>query len=83
MVEISLPLLLEKTGSSQTLRRFKQEIKEIVERDPLPDYRMFLDESVKPNKLVIMTRDNAKLVCEANKAGKLSWVSYFLQKKLA
>lgn len=81
--EISLPLLLEKTGSSQTLRRFKQEIKEIVERDPLPDYRMFLDESVKPNKLVIMTRDNAKLVCEANKAGKLSWVSYFLQKKLA
>ena len=49
----------------------------------MPDYRMFLDESVKPNKLVIMTRDNAKLVCEANKAGKLSWVSYFLQKKLA
>jgi plasmid replication initiation protein len=81
--EIGLPLLLEKTGSSQTLRRFKQEIKEIVERDPLPDYRMFLDESVKPNKLVIMTRDNGKLVCEANKAGKLSWVSNFLQKKLS
>ena len=65
------------------MRRFKQEIKEIVERSTLPDYRLFLDESAKPNKLVVMTRDNAKLVCEANKAGKLSWVSYFLQKKLS
>lgn len=81
--EINLPLLLEKTGSSQALRRFKQEIKDIVERDALPDYRVFLDETAKPNKLVVMTRDNKKLVAEASKAGKLTWLSHFLQKKLS
>lgn len=80
--EISLPLLLEKTGSSQRPSRFKQEIKEIIGRDSLPDYRLFIDEMAKPNKLVVMTRDNAKLLFEANKANKLSWVSYFLQKPL-
>lgn len=79
--EISLPLLLEKTGSSYSLRRFKQEIKEIVKRGALPDYRLFLDESTTPDKLVVMTCDNAKLVCHANKAGKLSWVSRLLQNK--
>ncbi len=80
--EIGLPLLLEKTGSTQTLRRFKQDIKEIIESDPLPDYRVYLDETVKPNKLVVMTRDNSKLVSEANKAGKLAWISGFWQKKI-
>ena len=80
--EISITLLHEKTGSSQSLRRFKQDLKEIIANDPLPDYRIALDETTKPNKVVFLTRDNAKLVCEANRAGRLSWVSFFLQKTL-
>lgn len=80
--EITLPLLHEKTGSAQSARRFKQDIKDIVERNPLPDYRIALDATSKPNKVVFLTRDNAKLVCEANKAGKLNWLARFLQKSL-
>lgn len=78
--EISLPLLVEKTGSTQNLRRFKQGIKKIVEHNQLPDYRIFLDESMRPNKLVVMTRDSRKLFSEATKANKLIWVGQFLQK---
>jgi len=80
--EISLPLLLEKTGSSQRPSRFKQDIKEIVFRDPLPDYRLFLDEVARPNKLIVMSRDNAKVFAEANKAGRLAWLASLLQKPL-
>lgn len=81
--EINLPLLQEKTGSAQTARRFKQDLKDIVARDTLPDYRIGLDESVRPNKVVFITRDNAKLLLEANRQGRLSWISQFLQQKLA
>lgn len=81
--EIGLPLLQEKTGSSQNVRRFKQEIKDIVARDALPDYRIALDETIKPNKVVFLTRDNRKLLMEATKANKLSWVSDILQRHLA
>ena len=77
-----MPLLQEKTGSAQTTRRFRQEIKAICDRDPLPDYRLFIDESVKPNKLVVMTRDGRKLINEANKTDKLAWLGRFLQKKI-
>lgn len=80
---IGLPLLHEKTGSAQTARRFKQDIKEIIGRNQLPDYRIALDESVKPNQVVFLTRDNRKLITEANRADKLSWVAHFLQKNLA
>ena len=81
--EINLPLLHEKTGSSQSPRRFKQDLKDIAARDTLPDYRIGLDESVRPNKVVFITRDNAKLLLEANRADKLTWIGQFLQQKLA
>ena len=80
--EISIGLLHEKTGSSQSLRRFKQDLKEIIVDDPLPDYHIALDETTKPNKAVFLTRDNAKLVFEANRADRLPWISRLLQKKL-
>ena len=79
---IGLDHLQEKTGSEQSARRFRQEIKAIVEANGLPDYRLGLDESVKPAKLVVMTDNNAKLISAANSKGKLSWITQFLQKKL-
>lgn len=79
----SLTIVHEKTGSSQSARRFKQDLKEIIARDSLPDYRVALDESSKPNQVVFLTRDGRKLMVEAQKAGKIPWVMQFLQPKLA
>ncbi|WP_459203475.1 replication initiator protein A (plasmid) [Ralstonia pseudosolanacearum] len=80
--EIGLTLLHEKTGSAQTTRKFKQNVKDIVARDTLPDYRIRLDEKAKPNKVVFLTRDNRKLMTEATRADKVSWVANFLQLQL-
>ena len=80
--EIGIPLLQEKIGSSQTSRRFKHELKDISERNPLPEYRVYVDESTKPNKLVVMTRDTARLMSEASKAGKIAWISGLVQKAM-
>ena len=80
--EVGLDILQAKTGSEQEPRRFRQEIKTIVGANNLPDYRLGLDESSKPAKLVVMTADNNKLVAAANAKGKLSWIAQFLQKKL-
>lgn len=79
---ISLPLLQEKTGSTQSARKWKQEIKAMVQADALPDYRMVLDESVRPNQVVFLTRDSRKLLAQANKAGKIAWLAKCLQKPL-
>jgi plasmid replication initiation protein len=79
---IGLDHLQTKTGSEQSPRRFRQEIKTIVEANGLPDYRLGLDESVKPAQLVVMTANNAKLVFAANAKNKLGWIAQFLQTKL-
>jgi plasmid replication initiation protein len=79
---IGLPLLQEKAGSTQSASHFRTELKDIIKNDRLPDYRLALDESSKPNQLVYMTRDNKRLVTEANRVGKLSWVSGMLQQSM-
>ncbi|MDE4928792.1 replication initiator protein A [Ralstonia insidiosa] len=79
---IGLPLLQEKAGSTQSASHFRTELKDIIKNDRLPDYRLALDESSKPNQLVYMTRDNKRLVTEANRAGKLTWVSGLLQQSM-
>lgn len=80
--EVGVDILQAKMGSEQDPRRFRQELKAIVTANNLPDYRLGLDESVKPAKLVVMTADNNKLVAAANAKNKLSWIAQFLQKKL-
>lgn len=71
----SLPLLQEKVGSLQSPRHFKQEVKNIIKRNPLPDYRLAFDQSVNPRQLVFLTRDNAKLIFEANRINKINWLA--------
>lgn len=79
---IGLPLLQEKVGSVQAARFFKQELKKIVAQDRLPDYRIVLDESVKPNMLYVLTRDTKKLMAEAAKQDKMKWLEGLLQKRM-
>lgn len=79
---INLPLLQAKAGSEQEARYFKQEIKAVLKKNRLPMYKLALDESVKPNMLVYLTRDNPKLLAEATRQGKVEWVSNLLQATL-
>lgn len=72
---IALPSLQEKVGSTQEARFFKQEVKGVSSSNLLPEYKLFVDESVRPNQLVVLTRDNPKLVSEAVKRGKWDWIS--------
>lgn len=80
---IGLPLLQEKAGSTQSASHFRTELKDIIKLNRLPDYRLALDESTKPNQLVYMTRDNGRLMGEAGRAGKLAWISALFQQTMA
>lgn len=59
MWRIGLALLQEKAGSKGTLREFRRMVREIIEADTLPDYRLVLDED---DKATFYTKDARKLV---------------------
>jgi len=42
--QISLEILVKKSGSQSSLKRFRQHVKEIAQHDHLPDYRLIFDE---------------------------------------
>jgi len=79
---INLPLLQEKAGSVQEARYFKQEVKSILKANRLPDYKLYLDTTTKPNMLVYVTRDSRKLMAEVSKKGKFDWLAGLLQQRL-
>jgi plasmid replication initiation protein len=68
-----MSLMLQKCGSTQDLRHFRADVRKIIQRDSLPDYRMALDTSVKPQKIVFYTRNNKALSAELVATGKAAW----------
>lgn len=55
---IGLELLQEKAGSKGVLREFRRMVREIIEADTLPEYRMRLDEN---DQVMFYSRDARKL----------------------
>ncbi|MCG9027366.1 replication initiator protein A [Laribacter hongkongensis] len=55
---IGLELLQEKAGSKGTLREFRRMVREIIEADTLPEYRMSLDGA---DKVIFYTKDMHRL----------------------
>lgn len=55
---IGLALLQEKTGSKGTLREFRRMVRQTIEADTLPEYRVALDES---DKVIFYTKDMRRL----------------------
>ena len=54
--QISIEILLKKSGSQSSIKRFRQHLKEIAEKDHLPDYRLVFHE---PADIVIFfNREN-------------------------
>ncbi|MEB0222231.1 replication initiator protein A [Pseudomonas sp. AB12(2023)] len=62
-----IEILRQKSGSTQDLRRFRSEIRSIIKRDSLPDYRVALDKSAKIQRVVFYTRSNKALTQELQK----------------
>ncbi|MNH35162.1 Replication initiator protein A [compost metagenome] len=62
-----IEILRQKSGSSQDLRRFRSEIRRIIKRDSLPDYRIALDTSKNVQRVVFYTRNNKALSEELGK----------------
>src|SRR6202044_1737390 len=54
--QISLEILRKKSGSQSSMKRFRQQVKEIALHDHLPDYRVVFDE--KEDMIAFFNRDN-------------------------
>lgn len=54
---ISLEILMKKSGSQSSMKRFRQHVKEIALHDHLPDYRLIFDEE--HDMIGFYNRDNA------------------------
>ncbi|MDA8094890.1 MAG: replication initiator protein A [Betaproteobacteria bacterium] len=72
--KIGIDLLHEKTGSQQTPRRFKQELKGIIAANRLPDYRVTLDEANGRCDVVFLTKNTRKLLAEMVKGPNAAWL---------
>jgi plasmid replication initiation protein len=55
--QISLEVLMKKSGSQSSIKRFRQHVKEIAQHDHLPDYRLVFDEE--HDMIAFFNRDNA------------------------
>lgn len=62
---ISVELLKDKSGSQSTMKEFRRVLRELVEADTLPDYRMMLDD--KKGQVLFYTRDPKKLALSMTK----------------
>jgi plasmid replication initiation protein len=62
---IGLQLLQEKCGSQSTLKEFRRSLRELIQADTLPDYRMHLDDE--KDQVMFYTRDTKKLTLSMSK----------------
>ena len=60
MWTIGLDLLCEKCGSKAELKEFRRAVREIIQDDTLPDYRMVLDNT--KDQVLFYTKDTKKLI---------------------
>lgn len=68
-----IEILRQKSGSSQTLRHFRAEVRNIIRRDALPDYRVALDSSSQPQRVVFYARDSRLLAQELQRIEGYAW----------
>ncbi|APO88889.1 replication initiator protein A (plasmid) [Xanthomonas campestris pv. olitorii] len=68
-----IEIMRQKSGSIQTLRHFRSDVRDIIRRDALPDYRVALDSSKKPHRIVFYTRDSKQLTKELQRIDGFAW----------
>ncbi|MDR2925519.1 MAG: replication initiator protein A [Azoarcus sp.] len=61
MWKINIDALAHKIGIKGERYRFREDIRRIIKDDAIPDYRLALDTSTKPDSVVFYTRDSGSL----------------------
>ncbi len=75
MWKIDIDLLAEKLGTRVSRAKFRDELRESIKADALPEYRIALDTKVKPDDVVFYTRNNGKLHKELLQSDRHAWFS--------
>lgn len=65
--------LIQKLGSTRERFKLRDDIREVIEADTLPEYRIALDANASPDMVVFYTRNPAKLHKELVRAGTFKW----------
>lgn len=73
MWEVGIDLLAEKIGFRRDRPKFRSELRAIIKADTLPEYRMALDQSRRPDMVVFYTRDAAALSKHIRTQGCYDW----------
>lgn len=59
--KINIDLLAEKVGTSRQRFKFRDDLRDVIRNDCLPDYRIALDTNKSPDDVVFYTKDSSKL----------------------
>lgn len=70
---INIDLLAAKLGTRVSRAKFRDELRQTIKADDLPEYRLALDTSVKPDDVVFYTRNSATLAKTLIQGGKSAW----------
>jgi plasmid replication initiation protein len=73
MWKINIELLAEKVGINRALFKVRDEFRQTIANDQLPQYRMALDSRTTPDDVVFYTRDAAKLAMELIRTRSQEW----------
>jgi len=71
--KIDIDLLAGKVGTKVSRAKFRNEVRQIIENDPLPEYRIALDSDAKPDDVVFYTRNGSKLSKELLRLNLATW----------
>lgn len=73
--KINIDLLMEKVGTKVSRAKFREELRLIMMKDSLPEYRLALDTSAKPDDVVFYSRNSGKLAKHLIAQSLSAWFS--------
>ncbi len=73
MWKINIDLLAEKIGIAGKRFKVREELRQAIEADQLPEYRIALDTGKNPDDVVFYTREGAKFAKELHRTGDYHW----------
>lgn len=71
--KVNIDLLADKIGTTQERYRFRDELRQAIAGDRLPEYHLALDANKSPDDVVFYTRNAAKLSRELIRLGCYEW----------
>ena len=71
--KINIDLLAEKVGTSRERFRFRNEIRQVIKADSLPEYRLAIDPAESPDMIVFYTKNSGKLAKELISGNLSTW----------